>query len=221
MARVIIVVPTLEAGAALGECLDSIEGQTFRDFAVVVADNSGRGRVRAMGALPPFVTVIENESNVGFGRAINQGAAAGESEFVAVLNDDARAGPEWLDKMVRAMEERYEIGMCAPLVTLAGQEVLDSAGMLICADGSSKQRGHGESREGYRRSQETLLPSGSAALYRRDMLEELGGFDESFFLYCEDTDLGLRARWAGWSACSCRRRWWSIAIRIQRGGLRR
>ncbi len=100
--------------------------------------------------------------------------------------------------MVRAMEERYEIGMCAPLVTLDGAEVLDSAGMLICADGSSKQRGHGESRERYGRSQEALLPSGSAALYRRDMLEELGGFDESFFLYCEDTDLGLRARWAGW-----------------------
>ncbi len=92
------MVPTLEAGAALGECLESIEGQTFRDFAVVVADNSGRGLVRAMGALPAFVTVIENESNVGFGRAINQGAAAGESQFVAVLNDDARARPEWLEK---------------------------------------------------------------------------------------------------------------------------
>ena len=197
-ARVIIVVPTLHAGAALAECLESIERQTFRDFAVVVADNSGRGLVRAMGALPPWVTPIENESNVGFGRAINQGAAEGESQFVAVLNDDARARPEWLEAMVRAMEERYEIGMCAPLVILAGEERLDSAGMLICGDGSSKQRGHGEGGERYGRREEALLPSGSAALYRRDMLDEVGGFDESFFLYCEDTDLGLRARWAGW-----------------------
>ena len=74
----------------------------------------------------------------------------------------------------------------------------DSAGMLICADGSSKQRGHLTSASVYFRGQEALLPSGSAALYRRAVLDEIGGFDEDFFLYCEDTDLGLRARWAGW-----------------------
>jgi GT2 family glycosyltransferase len=70
--------------------------------------------------------------------------------------------------------------------------------MLICADGSSKQRGHLASPHDYSREEEVLAPSGSAALYRRAMLEEIGGFDEDFFLYCEDTDLGLRARWAGW-----------------------
>ena len=70
--------------------------------------------------------------------------------------------------------------------------------MLLCLDGSSKQRGHLEARESYPRRQEVLLPSGSAAFYRREMLDEIGLFDESFFLYCEDTDLGLRARWAAW-----------------------
>ena len=66
-----------------------------------------------------------------------------------------------------------------------------------------------------------LLPSGSAALYRRDMLDEIGLFDESFFLYCEDTDLGLRARWAGWECLYVPEAWWSIAIRTRRGGPRR
>jgi GT2 family glycosyltransferase len=70
--------------------------------------------------------------------------------------------------------------------------------MLLCRDGSSKQRGHLEAPGVYPRRQEVLLPSGSAAFYRREMLEEIGLFDESFFLYCEDTDLGLRARWAAW-----------------------
>jgi GT2 family glycosyltransferase len=79
-----------------------------------------------------------------------------------------------------------------------GKAVLDSAGMLVAADGSSKQRGHGQSPEAFAESSEALFPSGSAALYRREMVEAIGGFDESFFLYCEDTDLGLRARWAGW-----------------------
>jgi len=71
--------------------------------------------------------------------------------------------------------------------------------MLIAADGSSKQRGHGESPEKFDRPVEVLCPSGSAALYRRKMLGEIGAFDENFFLYCEDTDLGLRGQWAGWS----------------------
>src|SRR5260370_21202229 len=75
---------------------------------------------------------------------------------------------------------------------------LDSAGMLVCPDGSSKQCGHLESPDKFPRRRHALLPSGCAALYRREMLDEIGLFDESFFLYCEDTDLGLRARWAAW-----------------------
>ncbi len=70
--------------------------------------------------------------------------------------------------------------------------------MLIAADGSSKQRGHGQPPEEFAESSEALFPSGSAAMYRREMLDRIGAFEESFFLYCEDTDLGLRARWAGW-----------------------
>jgi GT2 family glycosyltransferase len=70
--------------------------------------------------------------------------------------------------------------------------------MLLYADGTSKQRGHRKLPERYTEPVDVLLPSGSAALYRRSMLDQTGGFDEDFFLYCEDTDLGLRARWAGW-----------------------
>ena len=65
-------------------------------------------------------------------------------------------------------------------------------------DGSSRQRGHREPAARFSQSEDVLLPSACAALYRRGMLEDIGLFDEDFFLYCEDTDLGLRARWAGW-----------------------
>jgi GT2 family glycosyltransferase len=88
--------------------------------------------------------------------------------------------------------------MFASEVHLTATGTLDSAGMLIAADGSSKQRGHGENPAQYSTEQDSLFPSGSAAMYRRTMLEEIGLFDESYFLYCEDTDLGLRGRWAGW-----------------------
>jgi GT2 family glycosyltransferase len=83
-------------------------------------------------------------------------------------------------------------------VRFFGEEHLDSAGMVIARDGSSKQRGHLFPASEFDHEEEVLLPSASAALYRRAMLEKIGLFDEDFFLYCEDTDIGLRARWAGW-----------------------
>jgi GT2 family glycosyltransferase len=193
-----VAVPTLAADDTLAECLRSLDRQTFRDFDAIVVDNSGEGRAARVDGVRERATIIENERNVGFGAAVNQAIRASRAPFIATLNDDAIAHPRFLEAMLAAMEARYEIGMCAPQIRLYGEDRLDSAGMLLCRDGSSKQRGHLEPASNYQRVQQVLLPSGCAALYRRDMLDEIGLFDESFFLYCEDTDLGLRARWKLW-----------------------
>jgi GT2 family glycosyltransferase len=192
---VTVVVPTLAADDALAECLRALELQTFDRYEVVVVDNSGSSRARATGAR---VRIIVNERNAGFGTAINQAIRDSESAYIAVLNDDAAPHPQWLAELVKAAEARPKAGMFASQVRLTGTEQLDSAGMLLALDGSSKQRGHGEPPAKFRVNSDTLFPTGSAALYRRKMLDEIGLFDERFFLYCEDTDLGLRARWAGW-----------------------
>ena len=191
--------PTLAESDALAACLRSLESQTLTDFEVIVVDNSGTGRVQA-----PFwknaedrVRVISNEKNVGYGAAVNQAFHACRAKYIAALNDDAVADPQWLEALVKAAEANPNAGMFACQVRL-GATALDSAGMLIAADGSSKQRGHGDPPQDFGQDAEALLPSGSAAMFRREMLEQIGTFDESFFLYCEDTDLGLRARWAGW-----------------------
>jgi GT2 family glycosyltransferase len=194
---VTVVIPTRAADAKLRECLESLERQTRRDFEVIVVDNSEQGLARRNGSAPG-ARVIENQRNAGFGRAINQGIEASASPYVATLNDDAVAHPRWIESLLEAMERRPDAGMCASQVRLYGERQLDSAGMLMSLDGSSKQRGQGRPPEDFPVAEEVLLPSGSAALYRRSMLEQIGGFDNDFFLYCEDTDLGLRARWAGW-----------------------
>lgn len=191
---VTVVVPTLAADDALAECLRSLTKQTFEPFEVIVVDNSGAGRAQASHG---GVRVIVNDRNVGFGAAINQGIRASRARYVATLNDDAVADTRWLERLVGAAEARPRAGMCASEVRLEDAK-LDSAGMLIASDGSSKQRGHGEDPAKFAAQRDALLPSGSAALYRRAMLDEIGLFDESFFLYCEDTDLGLRGRRAGW-----------------------
>ena len=182
----------------LDDCLVSLSKQSRRDFDVVVVDNSGLRLVRAAKAARLADKIIENERNVGFGAAINQASMDIHAPYLATLNDDAVAEPQWIESLLDAIDKRPDVGMCASKVILARSQCMDSAGMLICGDGSSKQRGHGEAPEEFEEPREVLFPSGSAALYRRGMLEEIGFFDEDFFLYCEDTDLGLRAQWAGW-----------------------
>jgi GT2 family glycosyltransferase len=192
---VTVVIPTLAADSNLVECVSSLDRQRFRDFEVVVVDNSGKSSVRALGVR---ARIIDEPRNVGFGAAVNHAFLRSEAPLLATLNDDAVASPAWLESLVAAARAHPDAGMFASRVRLFGEQRLDSAGMRIAADGSSKQRGHLEPAASYSVPDEALFPSGSAAMYRRSMLEQIGLFDEEYFLYCEDVDLGLRALWAGW-----------------------
>jgi GT2 family glycosyltransferase len=190
-----VAIPTLLADSSLAECLSGLRRQTRQDFETIVIDNSGQNRVQALNPAPN--RVIAMPSNAGFGAAINRAFEQSRTRYLITLNDDAVPQPEWLAALVAVAEADAGVGMCASQVRLGASE-LDSAGMLIYGDGSSKQRGHGEPPDRYASLEDVLFPSASAALYRRAMLEKVGLFDEHFFLYCEDTDLGLRARRAGW-----------------------
>ena len=197
--RASVVIPTLHGGDSLRRCIHALEAQTFTDFEIVIVDNSGRRAARE--AVPSSaVRLIENAGNVGFGEAINQGAAASRADYICTLNDDAYPEPGWLAALVAAADSDPAVGMCASLILLEGRGgAIDSAGLGIYPDGTTKQAGRGRSAADYAASQETLLPSGCAALYRRSMLQEIGGFDGEYFLYGEDSDVGLRARLAGWN----------------------
>lgn len=190
--------PTLAGGEPLAECIAALERQTFRAFEMVIVDNSnGQAPIPAASFLPDFARVLPSQSNLGYGGAVNLAARSSAAEFVAALNDDAAPRPGWLAALLDAADARPDAGMWASAVLLA-PDVVDSAGMLLYGDGSSKQRGHRRKPGEFSAREDVLAPSGSAALYRRRMLDETGGFDDGFFLYCEDTDLALRAQWAGW-----------------------
>jgi GT2 family glycosyltransferase len=195
--RVTVVVPTL-GNPLLTACVASLERQSFTGMEIVVVDNSGSGEVRRILPADTRARIIENRANAGFGGAINQAFSAYPAEFLATLNDDAEASPEWLNALMAVLDGDPGSGMAASRVLLAESDRVDSAGMLIARDGSSKQRGHNDAGDRWSQPGQALCPSGSAAIYRAAMLERTGLFDDSFFLYCEDTDLGLRGRWAGW-----------------------
>jgi GT2 family glycosyltransferase len=197
-----VAIASLKGGVLLSQCLDALERQTDQDFEIIVVDNSGSGlverelssRVKVRSSL----RVHSSESNLGFAAAMNLAWGISEARYLATLNDDAEPHPGWLAALRREMESSTSIGMCASQVRLKGTRLLDSAGMLMGLDGTSKQRGHRAPVDAFPLRETVLFPSASAALYRREMLEDIGLFDADFFLYCEDTDLGLRARWNGW-----------------------
>jgi GT2 family glycosyltransferase len=203
---VAITIPTLLGGAMLDRCLRALGRQTFKDFEVVIVNN-GAGNVNNSGGgaagldTEPFalsIRVISPGANLGFGAAVNLAVRATETRYIATLNDDTEPDPGWLQALVSELDSDPRVGMCASSIRLVEPDRLDSAGMMICFDGSSKQRGRNLQPAFFAHSDDVLLPSACAALYKRELLDQVGLFDEDFFLYCEDTDLGLRARWAGW-----------------------
>ncbi len=173
--------------------------QSFTDFETVIVDNSGRNAAAEFREYAS-VRVIENRENIGFGAAVNQATEGSEAAYIATLNDDAYPQPDWLAALVQDCEDDPSVGMCASRIRLANDpEHLDSAGLGIYGDGTTKQRGHGAPARAYELREDVLLPSGCAALFRRAMLDETGGFDADYFLYGEESDLGLRARQVGWT----------------------
>ncbi len=191
----------MRGGPLLAACLEGLARQTERDFEVIVVDNSGTGAIErelSGQARSLALRVHRSARNLGFAAAMNAAWSLSEAPFLATLNDDAEPHPGWLRALHRGVQTSAGIGMCASQVRRYGGMQLDSAGMLIFADGSSKQRGQSHAVLDFDRREPVLFPSASAALYRRAMLDDIGLFDADFFLYCEDTDLGLRARWNGW-----------------------
>jgi len=187
----------------LGACLDSLENQTFQDFEIIVVDNgstdSSPGFIRGkLGRLIDKALFLEN--NTGFTGGCNRGMAEASGRLVALLNNDAEADPGWLEALARAAERSPHTGMWASKILFRDSGRIDKAGHLIFPDGQNRGRGTGEADRGqYQSREEALFPDGCAACYRRELLDETGGFDEDFFAYADDADLGLRARWLGWN----------------------
>ncbi len=195
----------------LRACLKSLSLQTFTDFEVIVVDNgSDDGSVAMLQEIiesfPRRLHLIQNFENKGFCAANNQGFSVSQSEYVALLNNDAEADPGWLQALLDSINVKPDVGesdigmVASKILVWEDPRIIDKCGHLIYPDGQNRGRGHGQLDQGqFNRQEEVLWPDGCAALYRRAMLDEVGGFDEEFFAYADDAELGLRARIAGWT----------------------
>ena len=146
------------------------------------------------------VKTITFPDNPGFSGSVNAGIRASDTEMVALLNNDTEQGPEWLAALVRTADEHPEAGSFASkLLSFHDHRVLDGAGDALRRSGLPYRLGHGERDRGQFDAPGYVFGAcAAAALYRREMLQEIGAFDEDFFAYCEDGDLGFRAQLAGY-----------------------
>jgi GT2 family glycosyltransferase len=183
----------------LRACLASLGRQRGVEFETIVVDNGSADGSAGLAA-EWGARVIRNPENRGFCAANNQGIAAARGEYVALLNNDAEAEPDWLAALLRACSSAPDVGMAASKVLVwEDPKRIDKVGHVIFPDGQNKGRGAGVLDTGqFDREEETLWPDGCAAMYRKAMLDAIGGFDEDFFAYGDDAELGLRARIAGW-----------------------
>ncbi len=190
----------------LDECLSSLENQTWKEREFIVVDNGSTDGsadlIRAWTERQPKAGALCLSENTGFCRANNLAFARARGEWIALLNNDAVAEPTWLEELVRYGDEANRIGMMgSKILFFEPPGVIDKVGHLIYWDGQNRGRGTMEADTGqYNRAEEILWPDACAALYHRKVFEETGGFDESFFAFGDDADLGMRARLLGWKA---------------------
>jgi GT2 family glycosyltransferase len=151
----------------------------------------------------PQVQVIESATNLGFAGGVQLGLAAAGGRWIALVNDDATIAPGSLAALLAAGERDDRVGSVAAQVRFqSDRERINSAGISVDSLGVASERlaGAPAGTPAAEERGEVFGASGCFALYRRAMLDQLGGLDERFFAYLEDVDLAWRARAAGWSA---------------------
>ncbi len=195
-----VVVTNYNGRKYLADCLSSLAAQTYRDFETIVVDNASTdGSVEFVEENYLEVRIVRNRENLGFAGGTNAGIRAARGEYVLTLNNDTRADPGFLEHLRDAMDVDTATGMCAAKMLFPNGSI-NSTGICISRSGAAWDRGMYEPDHGqYDCSEEVFGPCAGAALYRREMLEEIGLFDEDFFLYMDDVDLAFRARLAGWA----------------------
>lgn len=196
-----IVIPNQDGCAYLENCLRSLLAQSYAKMEIVIVDNASRDRsVEIARAMAPQAVLLEQKRNLGFAGGANAGIRVSRGDWVAVLNNDTEVAMDWLLECVRAILNYPDAGFLAcRILNFSKRRHIYSAGDCILRAGIGYRRGQDQQdRVHYREECEIFAASGCAALYHRQALEELGGYDERFFAYLEDVDLGLRLRAAGY-----------------------
>ena len=184
----------------LSKCLDSLRGQAYQPLTAKLVDNASTdGSVDFVSHHYPEVEIFALPENLGFSLANNIALQTVSTEYVALLNNDAVAHPLWLKSLVAALREHPQAGFAASkMLFYDAPTTIDRAGDAYTRAGTGCLRGRGEQASRYNKLAWIFGACAGASLYRRKMLDDIGLFDEDFFLLYEDVDLSFRAQLKGY-----------------------
>lgn len=203
MKTVTIAIPSLHRPDLTARCLEFIQQQTLPADALeaVVIENDAQPGSILPDPLPPNTRRIELTTNEGTTGSINRAVAETESRYVLLLNNDIELQPDYVEKLVRALDSDPKLGFAAGKLLRATQRThLDGAGDAMLMAGAAYRLGHFDRDNGqYDQPMPILGGCGAAVLYCREVFELCGRLDEDFFAYLEDLDLALRAQLLGYT----------------------
>lgn len=188
-------------------CIESVQKSSYSNFKILIIDNASTdGSVDKIKRIFPSVDLIVNNSNIGYAGGNNIGilrAMSEKSDFVLILNNDTIINSDAIGKMVEFSMNMHGIGLVGPKVMYSDSNVIQSIGITNIIHNTGHNIGHGEEDSGrYREPLEVDAVNGSAMLISREVIDNVGLIDETFFLYYEDTDYCMRVSQKGYKIYS-------------------
>jgi O-antigen biosynthesis protein len=199
--QVSLIIPLYSGAGLTRRCLETIRDHTHEvAFEVVLVDDTADPETKGLLGLVRGAQILRNEQNEGYLRSVNRGAASARGEWLVLCNNDIEATPGWLENLLLAAAAKDRVGVVAPKF-IAPDGLLSEAGGILWRDGTGVNYGRGDepSRPKYEYTREVDYGSAAALLVRRELWQEVGGYDERYLpMYYEDADLCLQARQRGW-----------------------
>jgi GT2 family glycosyltransferase len=180
--------------------LNQLDWPTEQLEIVVVENASGDDSLQILREGAPGIVLVESNENLGFAGGCNLGVERSRGEVVAFLNNDAKPDPGWLREGIKALFSGPRVGAVASRVLDWEGKTIDyaGAGLTWYGMGYRPLSGHPANRKKEAGAGPVLFGTGSAMMVRREAYEELGGFDEDFFMFFEDVDFGWRLNLLGY-----------------------
>ncbi|MCP1101359.1 GT2 family glycosyltransferase [Aequitasia blattaphilus] len=200
MKEVTIVIPNYNGIKFLNHCLSSIQEKNTLDVDVIIVDNASEdGSIQEARREYPHYEYILLDKNYGFSRAVNEGIKRAKTPYVLLLNNDTEIEYGFVEELLSSIKKNDKVfSVEALMIQYNNRNKVDSAGTFYNAMGWAYARGRDKDVENYRTEINTFAACAGAAIYRREVFKKIGLFDESFFAYLEDIDVGYRGRIAGY-----------------------